>query len=292
MESSAHTLASAISQSHPGCNISCYAAAHIPEADRFSSKYCSICDLYFDSKNLLRNHIDMSGRHPRCEPCNRSFLNMNAPSLFRFQHWLVSKRHHYCASTGCGRLFETATGLRVHMEHSPRHHRRENLPPLPEFVRSYGYVKGWEDSVARAMELEGTREQELAFAAANWLDLDDLGLASFDYQEYVSAATVNPVAGSSSNPCKSKIKAKSRIETTKAILALKQRMRAGTQPVKKLQQKCGICLGAPKKMKATRCGHVFCESCITCAFESTEACPVCRTNGMIAQLRDINLTTA
>ncbi|THU85239.1 hypothetical protein K435DRAFT_781208 [Dendrothele bispora CBS 962.96] len=288
MESSALTLASAISQSHLGCNISCYAAAHISEADRFSTKYCSICDLYFDSKSLLRNHIDLSGRHPRCEPCNRSFLNMNALRT----HWDISKRHHYCASTGCERHFETATGFRVHMEHSPRHHRRENLPSLPEFIRIHGYVKGWEDKVSRAMELEGARERELAFAAADGLDLDDLGLASFDYQEYISAATVNSVAGSSSNPSKSKIKAKSRMETTKTILALKQRMRAGIQPVKKLQQKCGICLCAPKKMKATRCGHVFCESCITCAFESTEACPVCRTNGMISQLREINLTTA
>ncbi|THV02131.1 hypothetical protein K435DRAFT_853115 [Dendrothele bispora CBS 962.96] len=69
-------------------------------------------------------------------------------------HWDISKHHHYCASTGCERHFESATGLRVHMDHSPRHHRRENLPSLPEFVRIYGYVKGWEDKVARAMELD------------------------------------------------------------------------------------------------------------------------------------------
>ncbi|THV04143.1 hypothetical protein K435DRAFT_851138 [Dendrothele bispora CBS 962.96] len=136
MESSALTLASAISQSHLGCNISCYAAAHISEADRFSTKYCSICDLYFDSKSLLRNHIDLSGRR---EPCNRSFLNMNALCT----HWDISKCHHYCASTICERHFKTATCLWVHMEHSPRHHRRENLPSLPKFVRIYGYVKGW-----------------------------------------------------------------------------------------------------------------------------------------------------
>ncbi|KAF5361613.1 hypothetical protein D9758_007356 [Tetrapyrgos nigripes] len=220
--------------------------------------YCSLCDLYFPTNDLLRQHVDETRDvHPRCETCNKGFLNMNALRC----HYDLSNRHHFCAHDHCWKHFETTAGLRVHLEHAPKHNRRR-LPPLPHYVQIHGYIDGWEDAVAKELERESMRQGEAGF-------VDDL-LGGLD-------STVKP---------------KSRVEVTKAILAMKTRRANGSQPSKKLKQKCAICLSTPKTVKATRCGHLFCESCITHIFENSEGCPSCRTAGTVSQLRMVNLTTA
>ncbi|KAK7438454.1 hypothetical protein VKT23_018067 [Stygiomarasmius scandens] len=269
MASSSASSSTTSLTSIPNCvNESCYAAARLTPSEQFAIKYCSLCDVYFYSKDLLYQHFEASSRHPRCETCNRSYLNKNALR----GHYELSKRHHYCAS--CDKLFQTPAGLRVHLDQSPKHHRRRDLPPPHEYVQINGYCKGWEDAVAEASELESMRQGE----AVHWLDSNNLDGSS------------SSVSNSSSTT--KKCGPKSRIEITKAILALKTRMADGCQPSRTLNQKCVICFCTPKTMKVTRCGHLFCESCITHAYDSSEGCPACRTLGTVSQLRTIKLTTA
>jgi E3 ubiquitin-protein ligase RFWD3 len=42
-----------------------------------TESYCAICDLYFVSPNERGEHVSNSLNHPRCETCDRRFLNKN-----------------------------------------------------------------------------------------------------------------------------------------------------------------------------------------------------------------------
>jgi hypothetical protein len=71
------------SQPHPHITHSHVTIAHQPTANQTMSddsgmKYCSLCDQYFLTKELLYQHMQYSTRHPHCKTCKRSFLNMNS----------------------------------------------------------------------------------------------------------------------------------------------------------------------------------------------------------------------
>lgn len=81
--------------------------------------------------------------------------------------------------------------------------------------------------------------------------------------------------------------AKSRIQFTQRLLRHKQKqVAAETEPVR---LSCPVCLNSAAKLMATRCGHVFCSSCIKHTFEHGQGCPSCRTQGSASQLRPLAL---
>ncbi|TCD68877.1 hypothetical protein EIP91_009592 [Steccherinum ochraceum] len=54
---------------------------------------------------------------------------------------------------------------------------------------------------------------------------------------------------------------------------------------------CGVCLEAPTaETSATKCGHVFCSSCIAEALSTRKRCPVCRKAAGPMQLRRLYLS--
>ena len=38
---------------------------------------------------------------------------------------------------------------------------------------------------------------------------------------------------------------------------------------------CNVCMGKPSKPMLTKCGHVFCKSCISTWLKRKETCPTC-----------------
>ncbi|KAJ7724172.1 hypothetical protein DFH07DRAFT_971286 [Mycena maculata] len=97
----------------------------------YCPKYCSLCDMYFYSTEMLKAHLQSSSRHPKCTACEMSFLNNNSLR----NHYVLSVRHHFCRI--CEKHFKTAAGLRIHLEYSHLDSDSEDGPS----TRS----EGWED---------------------------------------------------------------------------------------------------------------------------------------------------
>ncbi|KAJ6598025.1 hypothetical protein B0H10DRAFT_2231759 [Mycena sp. CBHHK59/15] len=211
-------------------------AIEIPAECAYEVKYCSLCDEYFYSKEMLRAHMQRSKRHPRCTTCNKSFLNNNSLR----NHYVLSKRHHFCRV--CQKQFKTSTGLNIHLEYTHLDSDDEDEVAGPD---------GWEDEEARRQDAllvggEIRSRRRTSSATLVWMP-------------------PRPVWQRSCN------------------------LQKGVQRIGVVRQTCPICLAAPKKMSATRCGHVFCTSCITFVLEESRACPTCRQPGLATQLRPLDL---
>merc|ERR1712188_270345 len=85
--------------------------------EEFNPQYCTQCDQTLWSIELMRNHLDLSGRHPYCHTCRRGFLNNNSFET----HLILSDYHHYCDD--CDKEFQSSSALKIHLEQSARHHR-------------------------------------------------------------------------------------------------------------------------------------------------------------------------
>ncbi|KAF7294724.1 hypothetical protein MIND_01009800 [Mycena indigotica] len=103
----------------------------------FDVKYCSLCDAYFYSQEMLQAHISSSRRHPKCLACNKSFLNNNSLR----NHFVLSPKHHYCRI--CQKHFKAASGLRIHLDFAhDESDEEDDLRP-----------EGWEDEQAYEEDL-------------------------------------------------------------------------------------------------------------------------------------------
>ncbi|KAJ7693451.1 hypothetical protein B0H17DRAFT_1060234, partial [Mycena rosella] len=83
-------------------------------------KYCSLCNAYFYSEEMLKAHIKGSSRHPKC-------------------HYVLSTRHHFCRD--CEKHFKTIGALRIHLDFAHLDSDTEDGPTRPD---------GWEDQQALA----------------------------------------------------------------------------------------------------------------------------------------------
>ncbi|KAK0440017.1 uncharacterized protein EV420DRAFT_1167164 [Desarmillaria tabescens] len=209
--------------------------------EEFNPQYCTRCDQTLWSIELMRNHLDFSGRHPYCRTCKRGFLNNNSYKT----HLILSDYHHYCDD--CDKEFQSSSALKIHYEQSARHHR-----DYEEGDREK-HSEGWEDELARQQEREENRENPVALEKA----------------EEQAPMT--------------------RVEVGIAILNLKKRLQRQPIPKATVKQTCPVCLCPSSKMSVTKCGHVFCSSCIRQTFEKSQGCPSCRKSGHLGQLRKIDL---
>ncbi|KAJ6488506.1 hypothetical protein C8R47DRAFT_481536 [Mycena vitilis] len=125
----------------------------IPASSAFDVKYCSLCDAYFYSDEMLKAHMKSSSRHPKCTTCERSFLNGNGLR----NHYVLSPRHNFCRI--CERHFKTPAGLRIHLELSHLDSDNEDAPSnRPE---------GWEDKL-------GLEEEEALFGGEIPIPSEDI----------------------------------------------------------------------------------------------------------------------
>ncbi|KAF8917081.1 hypothetical protein CPB85DRAFT_238835 [Mucidula mucida] len=120
--------------------MSCCTTPILSYEEQYRPQCCALCDQTFNSLELLRNHLNYSGRHPYCETCHRGLLNMNSYRV----HLVVSDYHHFCDV--CEKEFKAAKALEILNEQSPYHSRdyemgdRDHRP------------EGWEDAMAEELE--------------------------------------------------------------------------------------------------------------------------------------------
>ncbi|KAJ3821498.1 hypothetical protein F5880DRAFT_817921 [Lentinula raphanica] len=177
---------------------------------------------------------------------------------------LNSLRRHYILSTRhnycatCDTSYDNPLALKIHLEHATFHRDLRNESDDTLYVEERRR-KGWENRVAKEIERRENVEEEIAL---------------------------------------NETEERSRVEITKRILEMKQRMSMRCQDItmtqtpklKMLKQTCAVCLDVKKTMSVTRCGHLFCSACIHHAFEQGQGCPTCRTLGVGKHLRKVDLS--
>ncbi|KAJ7184331.1 hypothetical protein C8R46DRAFT_1343435 [Mycena filopes] len=109
-------------------------SATIASSSAFDVKYCSLCDAYFYSDDMLKAHLQSSSRHPKCTTCKKSFLNNNSLR----NHYVLSSKHNFCRT--CEKHFQSPAGLRIHIDFAHLDGDNEDGPSTgPD---------GWEDQLA------------------------------------------------------------------------------------------------------------------------------------------------
>ncbi|KAK0483124.1 hypothetical protein EDD18DRAFT_1112261 [Armillaria luteobubalina] len=112
--------------------------------EEFNPQYCIQCDQTLWSIELMRNHLDLSGRHPVLP-----YMQTGIPE----QQLLKSE-------------FQSSSALKIHLEQLARHHRdyeegdRERCP------------EGWEDKLARRQREEENREDPVTLEKVAHCDLE------------------------------------------------------------------------------------------------------------------------
>ncbi|KAJ4475568.1 hypothetical protein J3R30DRAFT_3294496 [Lentinula aciculospora] len=136
--------------------------------DEYQALYCSLCDVYVYSKNLLRQHMENSPRHPRCNLCKRSYLNLNSLRC----HYLWSNRHHYCAT--CDRSFDSPLALKIHNDHATFHRDERNEDEDTLYVEERRH-KGWENKAAADLERRENTEEAVVIDESEALSQFQVG---------------------------------------------------------------------------------------------------------------------
>ncbi|KAK7047888.1 hypothetical protein VNI00_006216 [Paramarasmius palmivorus] len=126
--------------------------------------YCAICDEYFWCLEERASHIQSSRRHPKCEVCNKRFLNHHILRM----HYIRAPHHFYCVT--CERHFETLAGFQVHCDRAPIHN--DNYDEGESYEG-----EGKEDEIGLELYPDGlleTRELGRGLQAYETLDAYDL----------------------------------------------------------------------------------------------------------------------
>ncbi|KAI0053178.1 hypothetical protein FA95DRAFT_1552661 [Auriscalpium vulgare] len=242
--------------------------------------YCTLCDKYFPSADARVTHVQMSTNHPECSSCNVRFANKNSLRT----HWACSLRHNYCSV--CERHFKTAAGLKVHTETAAVHRDDSDDDDDDEDDDDDDLPTGWEDAYGRVRYPEEndriaalTAEMRDDISFEDYWEEDEIDdFFEDDTSSGYSSSSINgdgvlvDVISADSDPFAEKGEALALYEEVET-LSLKDEEYARAECAKFM---CPICLKAPAKSSATRCGHVFCTSCIHQSLRKELNCPVCQ----------------
>ncbi|KAI0766236.1 hypothetical protein BC629DRAFT_1293117 [Irpex lacteus] len=235
--------------------------------------YCTLCDRYFPGSDARRHHVQVSTNHPKCDTCDRRFANMNALR----NHLVISPRHNYCRA--CEQEFKTPAGLRVHIEYSAIH--RDDSDDDSDDEEIDDSEEGWEDAFAlikypnESEPVPEDSESDPEIDVDYWTD-DDQTEFEEDLDAYDGFARS---ARTESDDCPGK----------QPKHEHRQEMQSAASSAAGVLVSCPLCLEAPTATSATRCGHIFCTSCIKTALSKKKMCPVCRDFSSPKDLRKIYL---
>ncbi|TRM67146.1 hypothetical protein BD626DRAFT_566182 [Schizophyllum amplum] len=220
--------------------------------------YCALCDEYFCDQRERMYHIQRSADHPRCDDCDRRFLNKNVLRT----HWAYSRGHNYCAL--CQMHFRSAAGLRVHIEKAPVH--CDDSDEELDGTQQGDWSDGWEDRLGWDLYPDERPEEEDGDGGDHsWEHLDQfdmLDLGEADEEHGNGGGKEGDGDGESGEDGYAKV----------------------------VEFECPVCRQKPDVVCATKCGHLFCATCIHQSFKRDAECPICRLEGLPAQLRRVYLT--
>ncbi|KAK0186207.1 hypothetical protein F5146DRAFT_1227792 [Armillaria mellea] len=112
--------------------------------EEFNPQYCTQCDQTLWPIELMRNHLDLSGRHPYCHTCRRGFLNNNSFKVI------------ITTCDDCDKEFQFSPALKIHYEQSARRHH-----DYEEGDRA-SRADGWDNELARQQQQEENWEGPIA----------------------------------------------------------------------------------------------------------------------------------
>ncbi|KAH9835423.1 uncharacterized protein C8Q71DRAFT_765812 [Rhodofomes roseus] len=275
-----------------------------------STLYCALCDQYFIDEAACAAHVQHSSNHPLCGPCGIRFANGH----WRRQHWCNSPRHHYCAA--CEVEFQTAAGLRVHIEYAAVHRDDSDDDDDDDDDDNdtvFADSPGWEDALGQRMfpeDVEQLADDDFDVSEPRpftmptpeelWAEDDELDFdEECEYLGYTSAGPPNSattdasypstvlVSGTPAHECAAERAAHDAEEARRIAEGIEAEAAPAPSGV---VFNCPLCLEAPEEASATRCGHVFCSPCIRSALNVKSSCPVCRTPSVPLQLRKLYLS--
>ncbi|KAF5383122.1 hypothetical protein D9615_005055 [Tricholomella constricta] len=233
----------------------------MPDVQYSTESYCAICDEYFESVEDRSEHVADSPDHPRCNTCCSRFLNGNALR----NHYVYSRFHHYCVS--CDVSFDTAAGLRMHIEHAAVHGDDSDDEDDSSFS-SPKLVEGQEDYLGRLMypdeDSDDEAHDEYSDDDDSWEHYDD---CDFEDEEDLGDVVTDDIA---------------------QIMEEEEEENEDGIPADKFA--CPICDLSPKTTCSTPCGHLFCGPCIRMAYDIQGSCPVCDEVGSVQQLRKLYIS--
>jgi len=228
-----------------------------------TESYCAICDLYFPTVEHRAEHVADSPAHPRCDTCARRFLNGN---ILR-NHYVYSRFHHYCAS--CRVSFETAAGLRMHIEHSAIHGDDSDDEDEDDNPSSIKLVEGQEDYLGELAYPDENSDEgysEDSDSDDSWEHFDECDFEDEeDLGDFVPYDTVN-------------------------VMEEKDYEDDNADGVSADKFACPICELRPNTVCSTSCGHLFCGPCIRMVYDIQGTCPVCDESGSVKQLRKLYIS--
>ncbi|KAH9943530.1 putative zinc-finger-containing protein [Amylocystis lapponica] len=270
--------------------------------------YCSLCDRYFPGDEARSEHVQHSPNHPKCDRCDRRFANKNSLR----NHWVSSPRHHYCVV--CEKDFRTAAGFRVHIEYAAVH-RDDSDDDSEDDDGLDDSREGWEDDMGQTAfpeeneraDDENSGDDDNSSEQDDYWDEDDETELEEEREAYYGFAPVsrqqvlnrvdspNSAGGSDSEDenlsvadasvCHYGIHRTCDSRTEKAVQCGQAKA-----PSSGLLLNCPLCLEPAQDISSTRCGHLFCTSCITHSLANKKLCPVCRKSAVPRQLRKIYLS--
>ncbi|KAK7049253.1 hypothetical protein VNI00_005854 [Paramarasmius palmivorus] len=174
---------------------------------------------------------------PYCSLCDQYFHN----KAQLHQHFEDTPTHPRCKT--CKRSFLNKNSLRSHYVLSSRHHYCRDCNK--NFKSASGLRVHLEHHPAHIGDEDDYYDLDPVKYPSGWEDAQGAEQDRLANKE-------DPISTNDSEPTMS------RVEVTKKILAMKQRM--ANKPAKKFAQSCPVCLSTPKSMSAARCGHLFCTS--------------------------------
>ncbi|KAG5652498.1 hypothetical protein H0H81_004810 [Sphagnurus paluster] len=230
------------------------------DAEYSTESYCALCDMYFPSIKDRAEHVADALNHPRCHQCVRRFLNGNALR----NHFTYSRYHHYCAL--CDVSFETAAGLRMHIEHSAVHTDDSDDEDDGESSTPI-LVEGQEDYLGALTYPDEDSDDggEYSDDDDSWENFDE---CDFEDEEELGDVTYDDV----------------RIREEEG----EEEENVDGIPADKFT--CPICQLSPNTVCSTSCGHLFCAQCIRLAYDIQNSCPVCDEAGSVEQLRKLYIS--
>ncbi|KIY48331.1 hypothetical protein FISHEDRAFT_43682 [Fistulina hepatica ATCC 64428] len=223
--------------------------------------YCAMCDKYFPDDHARRAHIQSSKCHPRCDKCDKRFLNRTSLSCAR------CPRHRYCEV--CDMHFKTAVGLRVRVDYASKYRSDSDEETNDIEEQAMFSHAGWRDNLETKKFPRFTESPYF---------LDDLG-ASDD--EMFEGSRSNPPWESDDQydfPDIDDSEVTSCVDDDKAH-----------EMVDVLQLTCPLCKREPHVACVTQCGHLFCTTCGLEAVLADECCPICEEPSFVGQLKKIYL---
>jgi len=286
--------------------------------------HCQHCDAYFPHDLARRNHVASSSNHPYCDRCDRRFVHEEALT----SHLRHSSAHNYCST--CDRDFGDQQALDQHLRMASVHRSESPLWQAAQDdsdedesypYHGVGWNSGDEDDDGEESD-EGVGHVSEYWVPYTYTGRNGIGESSGahfttlfpepsayamrsvselaeqygspdefeddDYEEDADEHEADSPPSTADRHGWNSWGAGGHVEDPIEDPANAKDVSA--QDDARSKYSCPLCWEPRAHLTSTKCGHVFCTTCILKAIGNKTECPVCRRPAQRRELRRIYLT--